>query len=158
MSAPFYLVEDSAEREAGDLSLASRSLPVEFLPSKPERVRVKSKRVLNRLKSLLPGGVPRWVRCYDAGENGPCDRYTVVFCGRSFYGVFPYLAMNAAPFHPQGFGQHGETAGKPCDVNRWGFAPIIGRKCHLGRRIPFTALPPDCQRLVLQDYRELWGL
>lgn len=125
--------------------------------------RKQSKRLLNRLASLLPGGVPRWVRCYDNGgadAGGSIDRYTVVFIGQTSRkcGEFPYLAMNSAPFHPQGFGQHGATQDKPCDTNRWGFAPALGRKCHLGRRIRFEDLPEDCRKLVLHDYREIWGL
>jgi len=43
-------------------------------------------------------------------------------------------------------------------VNKAGFAPAMGRKNHLGKRIPFSELPPDCQRLVMQDYREIWNL
>jgi hypothetical protein len=159
-------LEDLADALDGNLALLVR----------------QSKRQHNRRKSLLPGGVPRWVRCYDNGGK-TIDRYTVVFCGRyqsklwkdgrttelrpGYQGrlesfprpaVFNYLAMNAAPFHPQGFGQHGETRDHPCDVNRWGFAPMVGRKCHLGRRIPFADLPEDCRKLVLRDYCELWGL
>ena len=76
------------------------------------------------------------VRCYDNGER-TCDRFTVVYLdeperGR---GLYACVAMNAAPFHPQGFGQH-STA-------------MVGR--HLGRRIRFAKLPADCQRLVRQD-------
>lgn len=55
----FFDVEDHAEREAGDLSL-----PVTFAKETRHRI---SKRDLNRRKSLLPNGVPRWVRCYDNG-------------------------------------------------------------------------------------------
>jgi hypothetical protein len=55
--------------------------------------------------------------------------------------------MNAAPFHPQGFGQHGESDRGPVD-----FPPCrLGRRNHLGKRILFADLPPDCQRLVVQD-------
>ena len=90
------------------------------------------------------------------------DRYTAVFSGRHSMArtnrVWPYLAMNSAPFHPQGFGQHGETKDKPCDTDRWGFAAAMGRKNHLGRRIPFGDLPEDCRKLVMQDYLELWDL
>ena len=113
-----------------------------------------------RLARLLPSGVPRWIRCYDNGGE-TYDRYTVVFTGatarRASGGVVPYLAMNDAPFHPQGFGQHGESD-RPCDVNQWGFAPALGRKNHLGTRIAFADLPDDCRRLVLSDYRAFWNL
>ena len=106
----------------------------------------------------MPNGVPRYVRCYD-NDNTSVDRYTVVFTGhyRKKGENFQYLAMNSAPFHPQGFGQHGEHSSQ-IDVNEYGFAPAMGRKNHLGKRIPFSALPPDCKQLVMQDYRNIWGL
>jgi hypothetical protein len=76
------------------------------------------------------------VRCYDNGGE-TWDRYTVVYmdypAGRP--GVFESVGMSGAPFHPQGFGQHGGA--KP------------GK--HLGRRVPFESLPADCQKLVHQD-------
>jgi hypothetical protein len=104
------------------------------------------------------------VRCYDNGGE-TADRFTVCFTGRAGClragGCAPeyqYRAMSAHPWYPQGVGQWGSTRWRHCDVNRHGFAPAMGRKCHLGKRIPFAELPPDCQRLVLQDYRELWGL
>ena len=115
-----------------------------------------------RVARLLPGGVPKYVRIYDNGgteSGGTIDRFTVQFTGRAAGKcAFPYLAMNSAPFHPQGFGQHGEGGRQPCDVNQWGFAPAIGRKNHLGRRIAFAELPPDCRQLVLQDYKSLWAI
>jgi hypothetical protein len=55
--------------------------------------------------------------------------------------------MSSNPFHPQGFGQHGEA---DHTIDR----PTYG---HLGKRITFEQLPPDCQMLVWSDYRELWG-
>lgn len=152
----FNDIEDTAEQESGDLCRAA----VRTTAKKASAVRL-TKRQHNRIKSLLPGGVPRYVRCYDNG-GATIDRYTAVFCGRmpgnSAVRSFPYLAMNSAPFHPQGFGQHGETTLRPCDVDGWGFPPAMGRKNHLGRRVPFSALPPDCRRLVLRDYAELWEL
>jgi hypothetical protein len=120
-----------------------------------------NKATVQRLASLLPNGLPRYVRCYDNGGvdmGGSFDRYTVVFTGRyRGKGWFQYLAMNSAPFHPQGFGQHGENITQ-IDVNASGFAPAIGRKNHLGKRIPFSELPPDCKNLVLKDYRNIWSL
>lgn len=115
----------------------------------------------DRIARLMSGGIPRHVRCYDDGGKS-VDRYTVVFTGRwpgKTRGRHPYLAMSGAPFHPQGFGQHGETHGRPCDIvgNRWG-GPSIGRRCHLGLRIPFEALPKDCQTLVLGEYKHYWDL
>jgi len=92
--------------------------------------------------------IPRYIRCYDNGGES-FDRYTVVFTGkRARPASFPYLGMSAHPFQPQGFGQHGE--GKGYFIDR----PSGG---HLGRRTSFDKLPEDCQRLVLSDYRDLWG-
>lgn len=116
-----------------------------------------NKTATKRVANLMPTGVPKYIRVYD--NNGETiDRYTVVFTGRyRGKGNFMYLAMNAAPFHPQGFGQHGESE-RQIDVNKSGFAPAMGRKNHLGRRIPFSVLPDDCRQLVLKDYREIWSL
>jgi hypothetical protein len=81
------------------------------------------------------------IKVYDDGGRS-IDRYTVVFmdqhehsfiCGRSF----ACLAMNGAPFHPQGFCQHSQTR--------------IGS--HLGKRIAFAALPDDCQKAVRQEWK-----
>lgn len=123
-----------------------------------------------RKDSLLPGGVPRYVRCYDnAGESA--DRYTVLLTGKAATmkgngcqpNQYPYLAMDAHPFHPQGFGQHGYSDNAPCDTmgeipGKWYWPPAIGRRCHLGKRIAFAELPEDCRKLVLQDYKEIWKL
>lgn len=103
----------------------------------------------SRTDRLLPGGVPRYVRCYDSGGEG--DRYTVVFTGRYRHqtdGDYVYIGMNAAPFHPQGIGMHG-SARRPIDTPTYG---------HLGKRIKFDTLPPDCQRLALRTYRDLWDI
>ena len=92
-----------------------------------------------------PDGTPHYVRCYDAGDS-VCDRYTVCFTGRYRHltgGEFVYLAMSCAPFHPQGFGQHGEMRSIDRSV--------------LGRKIRFTDLPPDCQLVVRLDCEEESG-
>jgi hypothetical protein len=103
-----------------------------------------------RAERLLPNGEPRYVHCYDNGGE-TIDRYTVVFTGRYRHatgGSFLYVAMNASPFHPQGFGQHGESD-RQIDYPRYG---------HLGKKIKFAELPDDCRKLVLSDYRELWSV
>jgi len=81
---------------------------------------------------------PKNIRCYD-NDGKTADRYTVIFLDHpeNQPGCFSALGMDARPFHPQGFGQH--TSAMP------------GR--HLGRRIAFAKLPPDCQRLVDLDLR-----
>jgi hypothetical protein len=99
----------------------------------------------DRTAALMPAGIPRYVRCYDNGGE-TADRYTVVYT--RIKGPSQYLGMSAEPFHPQGIGQHGE-ADRPID------RPTSS---HLGKRIPFKTLPPDCRKAVLNDYRQLWSL
>lgn len=116
----------------------------------------------DRRERFMPNGMPKYVRIYDNGgpdvEGGSIDRYTVVFVGH--YGQPPgrtnILAMNAAPFHPQGFGQHGEYE-TGFDTNN-GWSIPIGRKNHLGTRIAFDVLPDDCKKLTVQDYEYYWDL
>ena len=103
-----------------------------------------------RLDRILPDGKPRYIHCYDNGGE-TCDRYTVCFTGNytnKTSGSHLYVGMSGEPFHPQGFGQHGENR-DPIDYPRYG---------HLGKKIKFDDLPMDCQSLVMQDYVELWGL
>jgi len=93
-------------------------------------------------------GEPKYIRCYEIKKNPPIDRFTVQFTrassclGSTYIGRVYYLAMSEAPFHPQGFGQHGEHAGK------------LG---HCGSVIKFSDLPNDCQKAVAETYAELWG-
>ena len=113
-----------------------------------------TKRQTKRLAVLLPGGVPKMIRCYDNGnrpDGGTCDRYTIVFTGRYRHltgGEFLYLAASGEPFHPQGFGQHGFSRSQ---IDRPKYS-------HLGTPIKFVDLPADVQRFVLGDYLELWSL
>ena len=113
-----------------------------------------------RIAALLPKGEPRYARCYDTGPDGSFDRYTAVFTGNSTHttnGEHWYLGMSERPYHPQGVGQHGGSR-QQCDtINGW--APALGRKHpSLGKRIPFTDLPPDCKRAALETYCDLWDL
>lgn len=118
----------------------------------------------DRNDRLMPAGIPRWIRCYDNGGRS-IDRYFVVYTGHyPKNGHFASISMSAAPFHPQGVGQHGED---PCPPDTYkegrpgGWPPAVGRKHWnpaIGRRIAFADLPPDCQRAVLQDYRALWSI
>lgn len=86
-------------------------------------------------------GAPKPVLAvYDNG-GASIDRYTVLYGAPLWYPEMgrsvPYVAMNAAPFHPQGFGQHGEMRS-------------IDRSA-LGRKIKYADLPIDCKKLVTQD-------
>jgi hypothetical protein len=127
------------------------------------------------MKKITQKTADKHVSCYDNGgvENGgSIDRYTVVYINRRKFhdlprspnGVRPlgwwdpvqYVCMNCAPFHPQGFGQHRETEHR-IDVRPGSWGPVsMGRKCHLGVRIPFRKLPVDCRKLVIQDLKEIW--
>ena len=107
-----------------------------------------------RRNSLVPNGVPRYIRCYDNGgsekENGTVDRYTVVYTGNyrgKTKGWHDYVGMSGAPFHPQGVGMHEQSEFQPVDRPSYG---------HLGKKIKFSDLPQDCQTLVLQDYLYFW--
>jgi hypothetical protein len=122
-----------------------------------------NKQQKNRIEQIAPGGIPRWIRVYDNGgtdaPGGSIDRYTVIFTGRlrAKAGGVPHLAMNEAPFYPQGFCQH-MTYDCACDTYDGKWAPAIGRKCHLGRRILFVNLNTDCQKAVWQDYADYWDI
>ena len=73
---------------------------------------------------------------YDNGGK-TADRYTVVYkdMPERQPGTYYCLSMCETPFDPCGIGMHGGA--------------MLGR--HLGKRITFEQLPPDCQKLVKQD-------
>lgn len=72
------------------------------------------------------------------------DRYTVFYTEpvTDDGHTFAYVAMNAAPFHPQGFGQHGELDSRQVRMFR-------SREAH--RACRWSDLPEDCKKLVRQD-------
>lgn len=77
------------------------------------------------------------ISIYDNGGK-TFDRFSVIFKNeRERNGLYGCRGMSEHPFHPQGFGQ-------------WCMA-MPGR--HLGKKIVFSGLPPDCQQLVLSDLR-----
>jgi hypothetical protein len=103
---------------------------------------------MTRQERLLPGGVPRWIRCYDNGGK-TFDRFTVVFSHAHSFGLMGYTVgrgMSEHPSHPQGFGQWFE------------YQSHIYNGRSGGKRIRFQDLPVDCQKLVLYDYKDLWKL
>lgn len=126
-------------------------------PKRPKVARIGSRRFENLVRRIdgfdIPS--PKWVRCYD--DRKSADRYTVIYAKRKECGETPYVGMSAHPFHPLGIGMHGTHPGS-MDADRHGFVPAIGRKTHLGWRIPFEELPPDCQRLVWSDYADYWEI
>ncbi len=95
-----------------------------------------------RIKStIMVNGKRKVCRIFDTGLDGPFDRYTVAFKGYRVKGygmVYPYLASSDNPFHPQGYGMHGERK-----------AFITGK--HFGRRVRFESLPTDVQRFILDN-------
>jgi len=115
-----------------------------------------------RREKFMPGGIPKFVRIYDNGgtdEGGTIDRYTVLFTGqyrKRLECQFLILGMDAHPTHPQGFGSH-EGYDTIIDAPG-GWAPAMGKKCHLGTRVPFSELPEDCQKLTVDDYEDIWNL
>jgi hypothetical protein len=74
------------------------------------------------------------------------ERYTAVFTGFLFLkipGEYQYLAMRGGV---RGIGDGGTLRrGRPPGERLW-------------REIPFRDLPAGCRRVVLDAYRELWGL
>jgi len=111
-----------------------------------------------RLENIMPKDQPKYVRVYDNGGDS-FDRYTVVFTGRyrKKNDEFGYRVMSENPFDAHGIGIW-DSSPNQIDVNKWGFAPAMGRKNHLGKRILFATLPDQCRRLVISDYKELWSL
>lgn len=115
-----------------------------------------AEQVSKRLERLAPMNaagerVPRYIRCYDNGGE-TLDQYTVVYTrthltlGTERY--YTSVSMNELPFYPSGICQHGEH---PRLIDR-------PTSTHLGKRIPFDALPSDCKRAVLRDYADIWDL
>ena len=109
-----------------------------------------NKRDKERAERLLPNGKPRYIRCYD--NNGETfDRYTVVFTGHYTHKTdrqHLFVGMSENPYHPMGFGQHGESDTQ-IDYPTYG---------HLGKKIKFEDLPEHCQQLVMDDYKEIWDI
>ena len=87
-----------------------------------------------RARTTYPKGV---VAVYDNG-GATVDRYTVLYEPYEARGewFWPYIGMNCAPFHPQGFGQHGEARQRL----------VLSDKV-----INFEDLPEDCQQAVRND-------
>jgi hypothetical protein len=74
------------------------------------------------------------------------ERYTAVFTGSLSMrkpGEYPYLVMGRDP-RRTGVGSALRRGRPPGE--------------RLRREIPFSELPAGCRRLVLDVYREIWGL
>jgi hypothetical protein len=99
----------------------------------------------DRKNSLMPGGIPRYVRCYN--QSASADQYTVIFTKKRLQeqGDFMYLGMSANPYDSQGICQHG-------------FMIDAKVYSHLGKKIGFSDLPNDCREIIIKEYIELWDL
>lgn len=101
---------------------------------------------MTRAERFMPGGTPKYIKIYDNGGE-TIDRYTVVFTWLKI-GRCVYVGMSGSPFNPQGFCQHGEHTER-IDYPRYS---------HLGKKITFADLPIDCQKVVIEDYKEMWRI
>ena len=109
-----------------------------------------------RKERLMPNGIPRYIHVYDNGGR-TADRYTIVYTrtGRSGSnrakkqnGWHQNVSMSASPFHPLGVCMHGESE---TQIDYPSYS-------HLGKKIAFQNLPEDCQKVVLNDYQEIWNI
>jgi hypothetical protein len=102
---------------------------------------------MRRVNLYTDAGEPKRIKCFMAKQKPTIDYITVVYTHafRLGYpaGTVLFRGMNDMPTHPQGFGQWGET-------HRHKF-------CAGGSRVAFSDLPKDCQDVVRQDYKDLWG-
>jgi len=118
-----------------------------------------NKTLARRLASLLPAGNPRYVRCYAEDDASSFDRFTVLFTGRAA----TCRMGGRSQYQYVGLSGHGFTNDQPSDTmsngkRGWCRPPAIGRKCHLGRRVPFSAIPEGLRQVAMRDYREIWRL
>jgi len=82
------------------------------------------------------------LRYWDNGGK-TVDRYGVVWPDGSC------VSMSGAPFHPQGFCQHGNSVFEPdCEEHDGDLYSF------LGRMISFNDLPADCQTVVERDLKQ----
>lgn len=115
---------------------------------------MKTKTLQARIDRLMPAGVPRYVRCYS--QDSGFDRHTIVFTGRSAVQTGPDGYPRHFPY--VGESGHGSTPDRACDVNAGGWAPAMGRRNHLGKRVPWSEIPEALRRVALSDYKEIWKL
>lgn len=90
------------------------------------------------------------------------DRYTVIYLDEPvsddpyYSDRYLYFAMSERPFHPQGFGQHGEIDLFPSQLKQLRKGKGQRLFSHLGKRIDFEDLPEDCKKAVKQDLEPTW--
>ena len=117
-----------------------------------------TKKQKDRIKRLMPNGLPKYIHVYD-NKGKTADRYTVVYTrtGRSgnnrykqkeYEGTHLHIMMSGNPCHPQGVCMHGESSHQ-IDYPSYS---------HLGKKIEFKDLPDNCKNLVLDDYKSIWKI
>lgn len=90
--------------------------------------------------TIVLEGKRKVCRIFDNGGE-TLDQYTIAFKGYRHprHGmIYPYIASSDNPFHPQGFGQHGESR-----------EFLTGK--HLGKRVAFEDVPERVQRFILEN-------
>lgn len=102
---------------------------------------------MQRKASLLPSGIPKYLRIYDNGGK-TFDRFTIVFTGKYRKSHRDGYLYAGSGIDPTGFYQHGENA---TPIDKPGYA-------HLGKKIPFGELPKKVQSQVISDYKHIWQL
>ena len=97
----------------------------------------------SRVEHFLPGGVPKYIACYEHKTYPHSDKWTLIFT-RIMDGYCHYISCNHIPTSPNmGIWMHGESKTK---------------LFHLGTRIKFSDLPAEVQTLAITEYKEIWRL
>jgi hypothetical protein len=131
------LILTSKQKIVGKDAWALRE-KIEALPNPPKHYGYQKEKEAENPKKIYPDGIKA---IYDNGGK-TADRYTVYYMEHgSKPGFWEGVGMSEHPFDPQGFGQH--TQG------------MLGS--HNGKRIEFSQLPPDAQKLVMRDLGEGWN-
>lgn len=90
--------------------------------------------------------MPARFRIYD-NDGETFDRFTIIdskCCRVQGIRTYIYLGFSEDPFHPQGFGQHGELSGSSYVEH------TANNFASMGKRIAGNDLPKQGQRLVKQ--------
>lgn len=84
---------------------------------------------------------PKNIKIYDNGGKS-FDRYTVVFTGQNYH-----LGLSSDPYSPLGTYFKDQT---PTPIDEPTYS-------HLGKKITWRKLPPQCQKAVIETHRDIWG-
>lgn len=104
-----------------------------------------------RIESLLPNGKPKHLRLYLL-DTEKMFGYTAIFSGNwkgRPLGHTYCVNFNSRPNHPQyGVYMRDMIQG---DIDR-------PRYSHLGKKVSFDDLNPECQEAILAEYKDIWSL